>query len=252
MPRIFVSADQISDGAVVFTQEQARHLAGALRVRTGERVVVVEDGRLQHTVRITEEAQSRLRGQIEDTQPATGEPSLQVDVLQAIPARGMDEAVEALALTGAARIWPVITARTVARPEARRAQQRIERWRVIAREAAQLAGRASAPAVQEVQTLQQAVAAIDGRCRILVCVLTATTPMMDMRVEADVRVAMLLGPEGGLDAADLAELDARNAERVHLGPRVMPSRLAGALALTQLFAASGELRVPADSDLDAR
>ena len=68
-------------------------------------------------------------------------------VLQAIPAQTMDTTIEALTVAGAASIRPVVTDRTVVRPDASRSTRRAERWHAIAREAAQLAGRAAPPVV---------------------------------------------------------------------------------------------------------
>jgi 16S rRNA (uracil1498-N3)-methyltransferase len=54
-------------------------------------------------------------------------------------------------------------------------------------------------------------------------------------------VALVIGPEGGLDEADLDALHRANAAYVHLGPRTLPSRLAGAVATALLLAGAGDL-----------
>lgn len=52
MPRLFVTREQISDGALVIGGEPGRHLAGALRTRPGELIVVVDDADQEHGVRV--------------------------------------------------------------------------------------------------------------------------------------------------------------------------------------------------------
>ena len=54
-------------------------------------------------------------------------------------------------------------------------------------------------------------------------------------------VGLVIGPEGGLDAADLRTLADTGAINVHLGARTLPSRLAGAVATSLLLASSGDL-----------
>jgi 16S rRNA U1498 N3-methylase RsmE len=51
----------------------------------------------------------------------------------------------------------------------------------------------------------------------------------------------VIGPEGGFDDVDQALLDAARAAWVHLGPRTLPSRLAGAIATSLLLASAGDL-----------
>jgi 16S rRNA (uracil1498-N3)-methyltransferase len=242
MPRFFISSDDIEGANVVLGPDAATHLAGALRVRPGDEVVVVEDGRREHGIIVEEVARHRVTGRIAWTRPAGGDPHLRIHVVQAIPAQGMDLAVEALAEIGVASVWPVITDRGVARPDLSRATGRVERWHTIAREAAQLAGRASVPDIQPVQPLSTAVGMLPAGCRILACVVdAAATPLAAISVNRDAPVAVIVGPEGGLSPADLAVLDAAGAEAVHLGPRVIRSRLAGFFAASLLLAAAGEL-----------
>lgn len=248
VPRFFVDAGAVRDGVLRIEGDDAAHLARSLRVRPGERIVVVEDGRLLHDILVTEVLRTRLTGTVQRTEAASGESDAAIHVLQAIPARGMDDAVEALTIAGAFAIHPVLTERGVARPDADAAGRRAARWQTIAREAAQLAGRATAPIVSEPRSLERALAALPASCRILACVATtAAIPIAHIRTDGDAAIACVIGPEGGLGPRDLATLDAAQAARVHLGERIVPSRLAGFLAVSLILSGRGELdRAPAD------
>jgi len=59
-------------------------------------------------------------------------------------------------------------------------------------------------------------------------------------------IALVIGPEGGLDASDLDALSGVDATCVHLGPRTLPSRLAGAVATALLLAGAGDLDFAAE------
>lgn len=242
MPRFFVDSSAVSGAMVRIEGRSAEHLARSLRARVGDTIVVVEDGRTEHGVTIEAVTPSRVRGRIDWSRAATGEPRTDVHVLQAIPARGMDDAVEAIAAAGARAVWPVLTERGVARPDPRRSGRRAERWTAIAREAAQLAGRAGAPVVHPVLELGDALAALPPGCRILACVTDdGAGPLRTVGVRPDTPVALVIGPEGGLGPRDIETVRAAGAEPVHLGARVLPSRLAGFLAVSLLLAAAGDL-----------
>ena len=241
MPRFFIGSDHVSDGTASILGADAAHLSRALRVHPGELVVVVEAGRVEHGVQIDAVSPTVVAGRIAWSRPATGEPGQEITVLQAIPARDMDVAIEALAEAGAAAIVPVLTRRSVSRPGADRARSRLERWRNIARESAQLAGRARAPEVGAVQTLPQALSSLPGSARLVACVVEAGAPLTRVKVEAVRPLVVAIGPEGGFDPADRRILREAGAEELHLGPRVFPAWLAGAVAVTLLLAAGGEL-----------
>lgn len=242
VPRFFVHSSAVHAGSVRIEGDDAAHLARSLRVRRGEHLVVVEDGRLEHGVLTTDVTPEIVTCAIEWTRPATGESALAVHVLQSIPARGMDDAIEALSVAGAYAIHPVLTERTVTRPAAGAADRRASRWNAIAREAAQVAGRARAPRVMSPRPLSAALGALPSGCRILACVAEVdATPMHAVKVGGSVAAACVIGPEGGLGERDFAELSAAGAARVHLGPRILPNRLAGCVAVSLLLGANHQL-----------
>lgn len=245
MPRFFVPAAQVLGDRVLIAGDDAAHLARSLRAAPGERVVVVDDGGSEHRVRLTAVSAERVEGAVEWSRPAGGEPGVAVQVLQAIAKDGMDELVEALAEVGVAEIRPVLTRRTAARPDARRAEHRVQRWSAIARNAAGLAGRGAPPVVHAVHDLDAAVAALPESTRLLACAVEAADAVplsrLDPPLRAGDRVALVIGPEGGLDATELQMLRDRGAVVVHLGPRVLRARLAGVVAAGVLLALAGDM-----------
>jgi 16S rRNA (uracil1498-N3)-methyltransferase len=242
MPRFFVDASQIEDDHATLVDADAEHLARSLRARPGETIVIVAGGTIEHGVVLREVTASRVSGTVVWSRPVSGEPRLAVHVLQAIPAQTMDATVEALTVAGAASIRPVVTGRTVVRPGASQASRRVERWQAIAREAAQLAGRAAPPSVSSVMSLRDALAQLPAGTRVLACVIRPdATAILSAASTSPADVALIIGPEGGLDDSDLDALASAGAAYVHLGPRTLPSRLAGAVATALLLAGAGDL-----------
>jgi 16S rRNA (uracil1498-N3)-methyltransferase len=242
VPRFFVEPDQVDRGRATLRGSDAKHLARSLRALPGQTIVIVEGGAVEHGLLLDEVTPARVRGAIVWSRPAGGEPRLSVHVLQAVPAQAMDATVEALTEAGAATIRPVLTHRTVARPDPSRVVHRLERWRLIAREAAQLAGRAAPPEVHSILPLRAALEALPSGTVLVACVLRQDgVPIATAVPAVPAQIAVIIGPEGGLDAADLSLLGEYGAIAVHLGPRTLPSRLAGAVATSLLLAASGDL-----------
>jgi 16S rRNA (uracil1498-N3)-methyltransferase len=240
VPRLFVRREDVAGGALSVSGAPARHLAASLRVRPGERILIVDDSGLEHAVEVGAVERDRVTGRVLWSRPAGGESRLRIEVVQAL-VRDLEEAISALVEVGAAAVRPVLTHRSVPRPGPDRAEARLRRWREVARQAGELAHRAVVPPVHPLSDLAAAVPSLPGRSRILACVVDGAVPLARVDIDVDRPVAIVIGPEGGLDPDEVAGLRDAGAELVHLGPRVLPATRAGAFACTVLLSRSGDL-----------
>jgi 16S rRNA (uracil1498-N3)-methyltransferase len=146
----------------------------------------------------------------------------------------MDAIVRDATELGATRIVPAITARSVARPDAARA----DRWRRIAVEAARQCGRGDAPIVDAPVDLAAALLPVDGAALGLCLCLDPTAEaslgsQLEM-VAAATNVTILVGPEGGLDGAELDAAARAGFTRVRLGGFVLRTETVCAAVLGAL------------------
>jgi 16S rRNA (uracil1498-N3)-methyltransferase len=247
MPVFFIPVAQVSPtGEVQILDRDAWHISRVLRSRQGEVVtVVVEDG-TEHDVRLETLRPHQVTGVIVASRRTRREPTALLHLLQALPkGQGMASVCEQVAELGATTIWPVLSERTVPRPEAAQASLRRERWATISREAAQLAGRHRIPEVRPiaplVETLEglqaaepqlQAFTCHDGELR---------QGLNSVAWDPRLPTAVLIGPEGGFSADEVQELASRGSRPVSLGPRNLRTTLAAVVALTVLLARAGDL-----------
>lgn len=242
VPARFFLDDVPAGGRVRIGGELAAHLARSLRMRAGDTLVAVDPAGTEHGVRITAVSAGTVEGELAWSRSVSGEPALHVTLLQALPRERMEDCVDIAVQAGVAAIVPVLTERTVSRPEAARVDARVRRWNAVAREAAQLAGRGRIPVVHTPRPLPDALASLDPGDHLVACTIERDAPpLAELDVDAGRGLALCIGPEGGLGAADLAALDAHAAAWAHLGPRVLRTRYAGAVATAMLLASSGDL-----------
>ena len=143
----------------------------------------------------------------------------------------MDAIVRDATELGATRIIPAITARSVARPDAARA----DRWRRIAVEAARQCGRGDAPIVDAPAALADALPLQGGALGL--CLDPTAEASLGSRIEmvaAATNIAILVGPEGGLDGAEIDTAARAGFTRVRLGGFVLRTETVCAAVLGAL------------------
>ena len=242
--RFFIDGDASLSAGTVIEGALAHHIARSLRMRPGETIVVVDDRRAEHRVRLRSVAADRVVGDVLSTRPATGEPRLHITLVQALPRERMEDCIDILVEAGAAEIRPVVTERVVSRLAEDRIPQRLLRWQAVAREAAQLSGRGAIPPVHAPVALADALAALDDGTRVIACTFDAATPMAAIEVDHADPIAVCIGPEGGFGERDLEVLAKAHAQTVHMGARVLRTRYAGAVACALLLGRGGDLTAP--------
>ncbi len=168
---------------------------------------------------------------------APGRP--RVTVVQALPKSERSElAIELATEAGADAFLAWQAARCVASWEGARVDKGLRRWRAVARAAARQSRRAHIPPVEGVLS----TAALTQRIRdevtagaaVLALHESATDRLADVAVAQANSVLLLVGPEGGIAPEEIAALTGAGAVVVRLGPQVLRTSTAAAVALGAL------------------
>ena len=161
-------------------------------------------------------------------------------VVQAIPKGDRAElAVEIMTEVGVDAVVAWQAERCVARWRSDRGDKGLARWRATAREAAKQSRRAWIPLIAGPETtpaVARQVAAAD-----LAVLLDPDAPAAfgDVRVPHAGEIVVIVGPEGGVSAAEAGCLARAGAVNARLGPTILRSSSAGAVAASLVLAASG-------------
>lgn len=128
-------------------------------------------------------------------------------------------------------------ARCVARWDSARADKGLRRWRAVARSAARQSRRAFIPAVSGPLGTADVVARA-AACDVVLALhesaSAALTELTELPLAQANSIMLVVGPEGGITDAEIATLTDAGAHAVRLGPTVLRTSTAAAVALGAL------------------
>jgi 16S rRNA (uracil1498-N3)-methyltransferase len=236
-PRFFVGIDCAEGMEFDLNRDDAHHVTNVLRMQPGERLVAVDaDGPWDAHVTAMSKGRVRVRAVGRSTDVG-GELPVEIDVLQAVT-RGakFDEVVEKCVELGAVRIVPIACERSYAEAT----PTRVDRWRRIARSAAQQSRRRIVPFVAEPLPWSEAV----RRTSIPLIVgwegaERGTLAAALHRIDSTSPVAIAIGPEGSFTEDELEIARAAKAELVSLGPMILRTQTAAAALIAAMAAVRG-------------
>ena len=236
---------------VAFAPDDARKLSTVLRKRSGDRVQVVDSGGVAFGATIDVGARDnrdaravQVRATLDERlDRADAETTLRVTVAQAVPkGQKMDLVVEKATELGAHAIVPVRSARVIGHDTS---PAKVERWRRIAKSAAQQSGRLRVPDVADVHDWDALLATFAQYDRVFVpWELAEPAPLRDVfeLALADARsVLVVIGPEGGFSSDEVDRARAAGASAISLGRRILRTETAALVVLAALLYARGEL-----------
>lgn len=215
-------------------EAKGHHLARVLRLRAGE-VVTAADGRgtwRPYGVVAVSGTGVRLEARGD---PVT-EPVLVPRLAVAFALTKGDKpelTIQKLTELGVDRILPVLSERSVSRPDAARAGTVAARWRRVALEAARQCRRARLPEVGDIAPL----AALAGHPALVVAERGAASPPA-LSPPPGGEILVVVGPEGGLGEREVDGL--RPWARLGLGPHVLRAETAALAAAAVLSVGRGE------------
>ena len=243
MRRLLVPSDRIEAQRARIEGDALHYLARVLRLGVGDELEIFDGRGSTWPARIAsldDEAAVLELGEARASAPAP-----RITLAQGL-AKGdkMDLVVQKATELGAARIATLQLERCVVRLDGGKAAERAKRWRRIAEEAARQCGRADVPEVDEPVGLAAFLDSARARGeKVAVLWEEEGSARLGPWVAAHhgEPMARVVGPEGGLTAAEVESIRAAGGAVVGLGPRILRTETAGFAALAVAMHLAGEL-----------
>ena len=235
-PRFFISPDQVSGSRITVTDEDVRHIATVLRMKTGDELLLCDGQGTEYTVRIAEISRARIETEIvgrlnqESRYP-------RITLGQGLPKSDkMDWIVQKATELGVTAIAPLVTERTIVK--IRDEQKRAVRWQKIAKEAAMQSNRPDIPQIERIRSFRDFIFSLDPDPSTLFLFPweEGTEPFRNvLRQKSGVmNIVVLIGPEGGFSSSEAEAAKGRGFHLVSLGPNILRTETAAIAALSMI------------------
>ncbi len=239
IPRIHCAQPLRVGERIQLVDEAANHVARVLRLREGAPLVLFNGTGGEFDASVTAVARREVVVAVHDQRARECESPLSITLVQAV-SRGerMDYTIQKAVELGVSRIVPVLSARSVVSLDEERRGRRMEHWRKIIVGACEQCGRNRLPELLDVRPL---AAWLQQPAEGLALVLDHRAEHRLREHELAQAVTLLIGPEGGLAAEEVAAAEAVGYGGLRLGPRVLRTETAAVAALSVLQARWGDL-----------
>ncbi|SRR6056297_706372 len=237
-PRFFTRQVLAEGSEIELEAEPARHVARTLRMQPGDRLVLFDGSGDEYPGELVAADKRRVAIRCGPARAIDRESPLAVELGIAI-SRGdrVDWVVQKATELGVARITPLLTTRGLNLPADRR-EKKHGHWQRIAESACEQCGRNRVPEIALPEPLDNWLNTVDAPLRL---VLDPRAEPRDLPAHAGA-IALLCGPEGGLDEEEVTRAQAAGFGPLALGPRVLRTETAPLAALAALQARWGDLR----------
>lgn len=242
-PRFYVPDLDPMAARVPLPDEEAAHLVRVLRLGAGAEVEVFDGrGGLWRAEVVEAGKRSAAVRALDRVAPAPEIRLPVVLVISVLKADKMDDVVRDAVMLGATGIRPVVSDRSEISLSTVEKSERVARWQRIAVSSAKQCGRAVVPIVAAAQTLAGYLAEPVTGVRLLCMEPSAAGDTRTVQaIPKPASAHVIVGPEGGWAANEVAAAIRAGAVPVSLGTRTLRADAAPVVALTALLTTWSEL-----------
>ena len=242
MARFFVSPKELNGDFLVLTGENAAH-GKVLRLKSGEKVTVSDGAGKECLCTVSDVSDGQISLVVDAVQSSSTEAAVKVSVYMAFPkADKLEHVIQKATELGAFEIVAFPSGRCISRPDQKSLTKKLDRWQKIAASAAEQCGRGYIPQVRALNSYKDTLAcAAQKDVAILFYENERATTLKEVLQKGPYQsVAILTGPEGGLEPQEVQMAVNGGLSVCTLGSRILRCETAPLCALAAIMYDSGE------------
>ena len=234
MPKFFVAENQINNNKITIIGNDVNHIKNVLRQKSGDKITICDISKEQdYLCEIDKIEEKSIDCNIIEKLENNTESNVKVTIFQGLPkADKMELVIQKSVELGVYDITPLQMKRCVVKLNEKDKIKKIERWQKISEGAAKQCGRNIIPTINNVINVKNICNQIPNYDIVLVAYekenkntlkneLENLKNMVKETKQEKIKIAVVIGPEGGLEEQDVKMLKENNAKVITLGKRIL-------------------------------
>ncbi len=225
MPKFFVKNEQIIENKIYINGQDVNHIKNVLRCQIGDKIEICNsDSQENYLCNIEKIDRESIGCKIIEKKDDIAESNVQVTIFQGLPKSDkMEYIIQKSVELGVYNIVPTEMKRCVVKLTDKDKLKKQERWQKISEVAAKQCGRDIIPKIEEITNIKNIN--IKDYDLFLVAYEKETTNSLKNELKklknSKLKIAVLIGPEGGLEESDVLNLKENGARIITLGKRIL-------------------------------
>lgn len=234
MPKFFVKQEQINENIITLIGEDVKHIANVLRKQIGDELnicnITTSENFLCQLEKIGKE---EIKCKIIKKITSEAEPKTEITIFQGLPkAEKMELIIQKCTEIGVKTFVPTEMERCIVKLDKKAEFKKIERWQKIAETAAKQSGRDIIPKVENLINLKKMCNLIEKYDIVILAYeneeeCTLKQALRNIKSRDNLKIGIIIGPEGGIDEKEVEMLKQAGAKPVTLGKRILRTETVG-------------------------
>ena len=230
MPKFFVKQEQVNQGEIKILGNDVNHIRNVLRMKLDDTFNVCnEDSSENFLVKINEFKNDEIICEIVEKVETEAESNVKVHIYQGLPKSDkMELIIQKSVELGVQKITPIEMKRCVVKLDGKDKIKKVDRWQKIAEVAAKQSGRDIIPEICEIKNVETISKEFSDYDLVLLCYenekdlyLKDILNQKNFEGVSEIKIAVIIGPEGGIDISEVELMKQNGATVVSLGNRIL-------------------------------
>ncbi len=230
MPKFFISQEQIDGNNLKIKGKDVNHIRNVLRKKINDEITVCNiDNQKDYLCTINELEKEYINCTIVTELEKNVESNVKLTILQGLPkADKMELIIQKSVELGVTEIIPIEMKRCVVKLQEKDKIKKVQRWQKISEVASKQCGRNIIPKIGQVMSLKNICNLIDNYDIVLVAYenekeksIKQILKEIKNNYSKEIKIAVLIGPEGGISLEEIEALTESGAMTMSLGKRIL-------------------------------
>lgn len=232
MPKFFINSNQIDKNIINIQGKDVNHIKNVLRKRIEDEIIICDSyNSKDYLCKIQDIKEENIICRIEKVIENDVESNINVSIFQGLPkADKMELIIQKSVELGVFDITPIEMKRCVVKLNEKDKIKKIQRWQKISEVAAKQSGRGIIPKINDIISIKNVCNLYKEYDIVLVAYEnekenTLKQELIKFKESSSnlekLKIAVIIGPEGGIDEKEIEELKTNGAKTITLGKRIL-------------------------------